>query len=320
MLPPMFFQWVHGKPVITGRASLWLSSDCNPTPPFGYNGCRNTTNVADLLNAQAAKPGGVDPTSSTGYSVIPVWVWGADGTVAGVLDVISQLDLSVVEVVGLDALVELVAKHVDKNDSTPSEPPELLKTDDVETGLGSGENCSAMLPPGTSVRSEGCCLSSSGGNVVPCSSQATPHGDCASSLRCPKPDPPQFHVMDKTCDENDPNAPFYLNGVYHLFYQKHCAEPVPGKKIKGIVYGHVASRDLIHWTHLPVAIWNDQKYDNIIDNFLNSRSRGLFHVGTRQKTSNPKKDDSFDKYKPDNQGDQGHCQFLYRHTVFVDNP
>ena len=69
--------------------------------------------------------------------------------------------------------------------------------------------------------------------------------------------------MDHNCDENDPNAPFYdaTHGVYHLFYQKHCAIPVSGESIKGIVYGHVASRDLVRWAHLPVAIWNDQPYD-----------------------------------------------------------
>ena len=50
--------------------------------------------------------------------------------------------------------------------------------------------------------------------------------------------------IDSTCETNDPNAPFYdaLHGVYHLFWQKHCATPVPGETIKGIVYGHAVSR------------------------------------------------------------------------------
>jgi sucrose-6-phosphate hydrolase SacC (GH32 family) len=69
--------------------------------------------------------------------------------------------------------------------------------------------------------------------------------------------------MDSTCDENDPNAPFFdaTHGVYHLFYQKHCAIPVSGETIKGIVYGHVVSRNLVQWAKLPVAIWNDRQYD-----------------------------------------------------------
>ena len=34
-------------------------------------------------------------------------------------------------------------------------------------------------------------------------------------------DAPQFHVMDLSCAENDPNGPFYdpKHGVYHLFHQ-----------------------------------------------------------------------------------------------------
>ena len=34
-----------------------------------------------------------------------------------------------------------------------------------------------------------------------------------------------------------------------------------GESIKGIVYGHVVSRNLLQWAHMPVAIWNDQAYD-----------------------------------------------------------
>lgn len=30
----------------------------------------------------------------------------------------------------------------------------------------------------------------------------------------------------------------------------------------GPIYGHAASRDFTHWARLPVAIWNDQSYDN----------------------------------------------------------
>ena len=32
---------------------------------------------------------------------------------------------------------------------------------------------------------------------------------------------PKFHIKDLTCDENDPNFPFYdeVHGMYHLMYQ-----------------------------------------------------------------------------------------------------
>eukprot|EP00948_MAST-09A_sp_MAST-9A-sp1_P001800 g1800.t1 len=73
-------------------------------------------------------------------------------------------------------------------------------------------------------------------------------------------DSPQFHVVDKSCGINDPNGPVFdpVHSMYHLFYQDHLAMD-PGH---GPIYGHAVSRDLIHWAHLPVAIWNDQPYDN----------------------------------------------------------
>ena len=94
-------------------------------------------------------------------------------------------------------------------------------------------NCTAMLPPRTQVRSEACCVVEDAGmsttpyaaavaaarggglntvtgapevKVALCSKAATPYGNCARQLNYPKPTPPRFHVMDDTCDENDPNV------------------------------------------------------------------------------------------------------------------
>ena len=135
-------------------------------------------------------------------------------------------------------------------------------------------DCHQLLPPHTIVSgasSWGCCSTRPAGlnngtavaSPALCSPRTTPYGDCSRQQLWPKPTPPRYHVMDSTCDENDPNAPFFdvTHGVYHLFYQKHCATPVPGETIKGIVYGHVVSRNLVQWAHMPVAIWNDQDYD-----------------------------------------------------------
>ena len=66
----------------------------------------------------------------------------------------------------------------------------------------------------------------------------------------------QYHIRDATCGVNDPNGPIYdpRHKMYHLFYQDHLG--IPGGE--GVVWGHVASRDLIHWARLPVALWNDE--------------------------------------------------------------
>jgi len=68
---------------------------------------------------------------------------------------------------------------------------------------------------------------------------------------------PQFHVKDASCALNDPNGPSYdpVHGVYHIHYQNHVG--LNG----GRTYGHAVSKDLIHWAHMPVSIWNDQPYD-----------------------------------------------------------
>lgn len=64
--------------------------------------------------------------------------------------------------------------------------------------------------------------------------------------------------------ENDPNFPLYdpRFQLYHAFYQDHLAEPAGGVG-QGPVIGHAVSSDQVHWAHLPVAVWNDQPYDNV---------------------------------------------------------
>eukprot|EP00747_Dinoflagellata_sp_TGD_P197358 gnl/TRDRNA2_/TRDRNA2_68603_c0_seq1.p1 gnl/TRDRNA2_/TRDRNA2_68603_c0~~gnl/TRDRNA2_/TRDRNA2_68603_c0_seq1.p1 ORF type:complete len:624 (+),score=69.24 gnl/TRDRNA2_/TRDRNA2_68603_c0_seq1:30-1901(+) len=80
-------------------------------------------------------------------------------------------------------------------------------------------------------------------------------------------DAPQFHITDASCQLNDPNAPFFdpVHGMYHVFYQDHLAIASG----TGPVWGHVVSRDLVSWARLPVALWNDHKYD---ENFVWSGS------------------------------------------------
>eukprot|EP00760_Papus_ankaliazontas_P009344 PhM_4_TR14035/c0_g1_i1/m.98143/K01193/INV, sacA; beta-fructofuranosidase len=94
------------------------------------------------------------------------------------------------------------------------------------------------------------------------------NGPCGpGNDQCKRPDLgrdfPQFHVRDTSCSVNDPNFPFYdpVNKLYHSFYQLHIYQSHPGAE--GPVIGHSVSADLIKWAHLPVAVWNDQPYDNV---------------------------------------------------------
>ena len=72
---------------------------------------------------------------------------------------------------------------------------------------------------------------------------------------------PQYHVRDERCAVSDPDFPFWdaRHRLYHLFYQFH---PGSGPKPKhDPVIGHVASRDLVRWVRLPVAMWNGTNAD-----------------------------------------------------------
>jgi sucrose-6-phosphate hydrolase SacC (GH32 family) len=53
-----------------------------------------------------------------------------------------------------------------------------------------------------------------------------------------------------------------LHQLYHHFWQAHLAEPQNGVG-GGPVIGHAVSANLVHWAHLPVAVWNDQAYDSV---------------------------------------------------------
>eukprot|EP00775_Hariotina_reticulata_P013159 gene13159-13289_t len=62
---------------------------------------------------------------------------------------------------------------------------------------------------------------------------------------------PAFHCAPKTGWVNDPNAPILIKDNYHLFYQ-HV--PDSSEWQWGLVWGHMKSKDLVQWEHLPVAL------------------------------------------------------------------
>lgn len=64
---------------------------------------------------------------------------------------------------------------------------------------------------------------------------------------------PQIHFTPKEKWMNDPNGMVYHKGQYHLFYQYYPEDIVWGP----MHWGHAVSKDLIHWTHLPIALYPD---------------------------------------------------------------
>jgi len=62
---------------------------------------------------------------------------------------------------------------------------------------------------------------------------------------------PAIHFRAPARWMNDPNGTIYHNGWYHVFYQLHPFSEGDGPKH----WGHARTRDLVHWQHLPIALW-----------------------------------------------------------------
>jgi beta-fructofuranosidase len=87
------------------------------------------------------------------------------------------------------------------------------------------------------------------------------------------PTRPIYHLLPPANWMNDPNGLVHHNGYYHVFYQHNPYGDAWGN----MHWGHFRSKDLVHWEHLPIAIWP-------------SKSRGEEHVfsGSATKTADGK--------------------------------
>jgi fructan beta-fructosidase len=61
---------------------------------------------------------------------------------------------------------------------------------------------------------------------------------------------PQYHFLPPEHWMNEPHAPIFYNGQYHLFYQHNPQGPYWHQ----IHWGHMVSDDLVHWEDAPIAL------------------------------------------------------------------
>jgi fructan beta-fructosidase len=64
---------------------------------------------------------------------------------------------------------------------------------------------------------------------------------------------PRLHFSPAAGWLNDPNGLIVVDGVWHIFYQHHPHSTLWGP----MHWGHASSRDLVNWTHQPIALKPD---------------------------------------------------------------
>src|SRR5665213_1784091 len=88
----------------------------------------------------------------------------------------------------------------------------------------------------------------------------------AATLQAPSGDPhqnlqsrlsndplrPQFHLLPQAGFVGDPCAPRFYEGQYHVFFHGSFG---------GRGWAHAMSSDLVHWTHMPLALPPGTGYD-----------------------------------------------------------
>ena len=65
---------------------------------------------------------------------------------------------------------------------------------------------------------------------------------------------PRFHYTPEKGCINDPNGLLFDGKTYHLFAQHYPSV----ENIGPMHWSHAVSDDLIHWRHLPIALYPDR--------------------------------------------------------------
>ena len=96
---------------------------------------------------------------------------------------------------------------------------------------------------------------------------------------------PQFHLLPAKNWMNDPNGPIYCNGRYHMFFQYNPQAATWGN----MSWNHAVSPDMLHWSHLPLAMTptpgGPDAYGCFSGSAIQVGSRVYFvYTGTREST------------------------------------
>lgn len=68
---------------------------------------------------------------------------------------------------------------------------------------------------------------------------------------------PQYHLIAPEKWMNEPHAPFFYEGWYHIFYQANPHSPT----WNNIQWGHMISRDMVRWKDMPLALETEPQID-----------------------------------------------------------
>lgn len=61
---------------------------------------------------------------------------------------------------------------------------------------------------------------------------------------------PGYHLIAAEKWMNEPHAPFYYDGYYHIFHQANIHAPI----FNHLQWAHLVSRDMVHWEDMPLAL------------------------------------------------------------------